>query len=41
VEDKLLEVVRINVLAGFDGNGWQHLPSLVQYAVMEGKGDAI
>ncbi len=41
VEDKLMEVVRINVLAGFDGNAWQHLPSLVQYAVMEGKGDTI
>jgi hypothetical protein len=41
VENKLLEIVRINVLAGFDGRSWQDMPPVVQYAVMEGKGDAI
>jgi len=41
VEDKLLEIVRVNVLAGFDGAHWQDMPPIVQYAVMEGKGDAI
>ena len=41
VENKLLEVVRINVLAGFDGNAWKSLPAMIQYAVMEGKGDII
>jgi hypothetical protein len=41
VENKLLEIVRVNVLAGFDGASWQEMPSVVQYAVMEGKGDAI
>ena len=41
VENKLLEIVRVNVLAGFDGRSWQDMPSVVQYAVMEGKGDAI
>ncbi len=41
VENKLLEIVRVNVLAGFDGKTWQDMPSVVQYAVMEGKGDAI
>jgi hypothetical protein len=41
VENKLLEIVRVNVLAGFDGRNWQDMPSVVQYAVMEGKGDAI
>jgi len=35
VENKLLEIVRVNVLAGFDGRSWQ------DNAVMEGKGDAI
>jgi hypothetical protein len=41
VENKLLEVVRVNVLAGFDGSGWKELPVTVQYAVMEGEGDVI
>jgi len=41
VENKLLEIVRVSVLAGFDGTSWQDMPSVVQYAVIEGKGDAI
>jgi hypothetical protein len=41
VNNKLLQVERINVLAGYDGNGWQHVPSMIQYAVIEGEGDAI
>lgn len=41
VENKLLEVVQINVLAGFDGTGWKPIPEMTQYAVMESKGDAI
>jgi hypothetical protein len=41
VENKLLENVRVNVLAGFDGKSWQDMSAVVQYAVMEGKGDAI
>jgi hypothetical protein len=41
VENKLLEIVPVNVLVGFDGRSWQDMPSVVQYAVMEGKGDAI
>ena len=38
VKNKLLEVVQINVLAGFNGSG---IPEMTQYAVMESKGDAI
>ena len=41
VENKLLEIVRISVLAGFDGTGWKPIPEMTQYAVMESKGDAI
>jgi opacity protein-like surface antigen len=41
VNDKLLQVVRINVVAGFDGSDWQRVADMVQYAVMEGEGEAI
>lgn len=41
VEDKLMQIVRINVVAGFDGSGWKNLPAMTQYAVMEGQGEAI
>lgn len=41
VKDKLLQVVRINILAGFNGSGWQQVAGMVQYAVIEGEGEAI
>jgi hypothetical protein len=41
VENKLLEVVQINVLAGFDGTGWKPIPEMTQYAVMESQGEGI
>jgi hypothetical protein len=41
VENKLLQIVRINVLAGFNGSGWQRVPGMTQYAVMEGEGESI
>jgi hypothetical protein len=41
VNNKLLLLERINVLAGYDGNGWQSIPAMIQYAVVEGRGDAI
>ena len=41
VANKLMQIVRINVLAGFNGNGWQRLPGMTQYAVMEGEGESI
>ena len=41
VENKLVQIVRINVVAGFDGSGWKNVPAMTQYAVMEGEGEAI
>jgi hypothetical protein len=41
VENKLMQIVRINVVAGFDGSGWKNVPAMTQYAVMEGEGEAI
>jgi hypothetical protein len=41
VANKLLQIVRINVVAGFNGNGWQDVPGMTQYAVMEGEGTSI
>lgn len=41
VDNKLVQVVRINVLAGFNGSGWQPVTGMVQYAVIEGEGEAI
>ena len=41
VNDKLLQVVRINILAGFNGSDWQQTAGMIQYAVIEGEGEAI
>lgn len=41
VQDKLVQVVRINVVAGFNGAGWQKVNGTVQFAVVEGEGEAI
>lgn len=41
VDNKLVQVVRINVVAGFNGSGWQPVSNMVQYAVMEGEGETI
>ena len=41
VDNKLLQVVRINIVAGFNGSGWQRVGGMTQYAVMEGEGEAI
>lgn len=41
VQNKLMQVVRINVLAGYNGTGWQQTAGMVQYAVMEGEGESI
>jgi hypothetical protein len=32
---KLVSIVRISVLAGYDGSKWARVPAMVQYAVME------
>jgi len=38
---KLVQVVRINVLAGYNGSGWQRVSDMVQYAILEGGGETI
>jgi hypothetical protein len=38
---KLVSIVRINVMAGFDGQKWSPVPAMVQYAIMEEAGIAI
>jgi hypothetical protein len=41
VQNKLVQVVRINILAGFNGNGWDRVSNTIQYAVIEGEGESI
>jgi hypothetical protein len=41
VNDKLLQIVRINVIAGYNQSGWHRIAGAVQYAVIEQKGYAI
>ena len=41
LNDKLVQIVRINVVAGFNGSGWQRVSDMVQFAVLEGGGEAI
>lgn len=40
VENNLVQIVRINVVAGFDGSTWQRVSNMVQYAVLEGGGES-
>ncbi|MGC1464676.1 MAG: hypothetical protein WA792_02990 [Pseudolabrys sp.] len=41
LDGKLVQIVRINVLAGYNGAGWQRVSDMVQYAVLEGGGETI
>ena len=41
LKDRLVQIVRINVVAGFNGSGWQRVSDLVQYAVLEGEGESV
>jgi hypothetical protein len=42
VGDKLVQIVRVNIIAGFNGRIWQRVSGVVtQYAVMEGEGETI
>jgi hypothetical protein len=41
VRDNLVQIVRINVVAGFNGAGWQRISDMVQYAVLEGGGESV
>ena len=37
----LLQVIRIEIVAGYNGHGWQHITNMVQYAIVEAKGVSI
>lgn len=41
MKDRLVQIVRINVVAGFNGAAWQRVTGMVQYAVLEGEGETI
>jgi hypothetical protein len=41
MQDRLVQIVRINIVAGFNGSAWQHVSDTVQYAVLEGDGESI
>ena len=41
VQGKELSIVKISVIAGFNGAQWLRVPPMTQYAVMEAKGIAI
>jgi hypothetical protein len=41
MNNKLVHVVRINVVAGYDGRGWQPVTNMTQYAVIEEGGESI
>jgi hypothetical protein len=41
LDNKLVQIVRINVVAGFNGSSWQRVSDMVQYAVLEGGGESI
>lgn len=41
LENQLVQIVRINVVAGFNGSVWQRVSGMVQYAVLEGGGESI
>lgn len=41
LDGKLIEIVRIKVMAGYDGERWAPTPPMVQYAVMEAEGTEI
>jgi hypothetical protein len=41
LSDRLVQIVRINVVAGFNGSGWQRVSDMIQYAVLEGEGETV
>lgn len=41
VHGKLVQIVRINVIAAFDGSRWARVPVMTQYALIEPDGYAI
>jgi hypothetical protein len=38
---KLVDIVRIKLLAGYDGRAWARVPQTTQYAIIESEGVAI
>jgi len=41
LKDRLVQIVRVNVVAGFNGAGWQRVSNMVQFAVLDSGGEAI
>ena len=42
LKDRLVQIVRINVVAGFTGSGWERATAdMIQYAVLEGAGESV
>jgi hypothetical protein len=41
VQGKLVQIVRINVVAAFDGKQWSRVPAMTQYALIEPDGFTI
>jgi hypothetical protein len=41
VQGKLVQIMRINVVAAFDGQQWSRVPVMTQYALMEPEGYSI
>jgi hypothetical protein len=41
VAGKVMKIVRIQVVAGYDGKSWHRVDSMVQYAIVESEGIAI
>ena len=42
LKDRLVQIVRINVVAGFTGSGWERATAdMTQYAVLEGAGESV
>jgi hypothetical protein len=41
MKDQLVQIVRINIVAGFNGSAWQRVSDTVQYAVLEGDGESV
>jgi hypothetical protein len=41
VDGKLVQIMRINVVAAFDGQHWSKVPAMTQYALIEPEGYSI
>ncbi|MGA9081496.1 MAG: hypothetical protein WB390_03485 [Pseudolabrys sp.] len=41
LQNRLVQIVRISVVAGYNGIGWQRVSDMIQYAVLEGEGESV